>query len=213
MSDVDRRDLALVERASALVVRSLKRTFPDDYDRRCLYAAAGIKHLLSASGIDARVHAGDFLALVVSRDGSRARMQGFGGADGSQAHSHYWVETPQHLVDVGPHLLTRGSSYPAASLPLLCWNKDEPLPIALRYRAVERYAPDARMRFPAEIADRMTAFLDELGARWTSMSGAGSSSAWMLTGEASLDRAARKDMWAKGVLRFEREANPTMLPF
>ncbi len=76
-----------------------------------------------------------------------------------------------------------------------------------------RDALKSLLRFPNEIADRMTAFLDELGARWTSRSGAGSSSAWILTGEASFDRAARKDMWAKGVLRFERETNPAMLPF
>lgn len=213
MSDTARRDLVLVEHASSLVLGCLKRTFPSDYDRRCIYAAAGIKHLLSGSGIDARLHAGDFLALVVSCDGSRASMQGFGGGDSLEAYSHYSVETPQYLVDLGPHLLPKGSRFAAAPLPLLCWDKSDPVPIALRYRAAQRYAPDAKMLFPAAIADRMSGFLDDLGERWMARWSPTSSSPWMLTGEESLQRAARRDIWAKGVLRFEREADPAMLPF
>jgi hypothetical protein len=87
--------------------------------------------------------------------------------------------------------------------------------MALRYRAAQRYAPDATMRFPAPIADRMSNFLDELGGRWMDRSGATSSSSWswMLTGEGSLRLAARRDVWAKGVLRFEREIDPASLPF
>lgn len=215
MTDDSRRDLILVERASALVLRCLRRAFPDDYDRRCIYAAAGLKHLLSGAGMDARLHAGDFLALVVARDGSRAGLQGFGGGDGREAYSHYWVETPRRLVDLDPHLLPRSSSFAAAPLPLICWDKGDPAPIALHYRAAQRYAPDATMRFPAPIADRMSNFLDELGGRWMERSGATSSSSWswMLTGEGSLRLAARRDVWAKGVLRFEREIDPASLPF
>lgn len=114
MNAAGRRDVILAERAGALVPRRLRRTFPDDYERRCIYAAAGTRHLLVASGVDARLHAGDFLALVISEDGSRAAMQGFGDGDGAEAYSHYWVETPRHFVDIGPDLLPRGSSFVAA---------------------------------------------------------------------------------------------------
>lgn len=161
---------------------------------------------------DARVHAGDFLALVVSRDGERAAIQGFGGG-GMEAHSRYWVETPQHLIDVGPHLLAKGSSLPAAPLPILWRNKSEPLPLALRHRVVQRYAPDATMVFPAPIATRMSAFLDDLAGRWLAKSGAEAPLTAVLTGDDALLRFARRGVWARGAQRLQGEADPTMLPF
>ena len=196
--------LGAIERAVAIVLRGLKRTFPDDYDRRCMYAAAGIKHLLSATGTDARIHAGDFLALVVSRDESRASMQGFRGSTGGEAFSHYWVETPRLLIDLGPHLLPRGSSFPAADMPIIAWDKTQPLPLAFRYRVLERYAPNAAMLLPTDIADRMGAFLADMELRSQQRSSIATAPTWLLTGEQSLQRAARRDEWARGALRFER---------
>lgn len=212
MTELSRKVFVTVERATSLVLRTLKRTFPDDFDRRCFYAAAGTRHLLGSAGIDARIHAGDFCALVVSKDGSRAGLQGFGGATESLTFSHYWVETASLLVDLGPHLLPKGSSFPAAPIPILAWNKHEPLLSAFRYRLLERYLPDAEMRFPEDISLRMTSFLSNLSERWARKRSS-TSVAWLLTSENEAIRAARRDVWAAGVLRFEREVNTASLPF
>lgn len=194
MSGPDRREIAAVERAAALVLRTLKRTFPEDFDRRCIYAAAGTNHLLASAGIDARIHAGDFCALVVSKEGSRASMQGFGGATDELTFSHYWVETPDLLIDLGPHLLPRGSSFAAAPIPVLARNQAEPIYAALRYRVLESYAPNAGMLFPRDIADRMSSFLSDMSERWTQRKGSPSTSFWLLTGEMDLERASRRDV-------------------
>jgi hypothetical protein len=213
MTVPDRRVIATVKRASSIVLRALKRTFPEDFDRRCIYAAAGIKHLLTSAGIDARMCGGDFLALVVSKDGSRAMMQGFGGASGELNFSHYWVETPRLLVDLGLHLLPRGSSFPAVAMPVLAWDKAEPLYTALRYRALEIYAPDAKMSSPDDITQRMSVFLDDIEKRGLQKRNSSTFPVWLLTGESSLHREARRDVWASAVLRFEREADISNLPF
>lgn len=212
MSDLDRKEIARVERATSVVLRALKHAFPDNYDQRCIYAAAGIKYLLEATGMDARIYAGDFLALVVSKDGSHASMQGFGGATGELAFSHYWVETPRLLIDLGPHLLPRGSRFSAAPIPVLAWNKTEPLYLALRYRALERYAPNAQMLLSSDIAERMADFLADTAVRWARQKGPPPTSTWLLTDKRALEKAARRDVWATSVLRFEREADSVSLP-
>lgn len=159
-------ELASAKRALSVTLRALRSAFPDDHDRRCLYAAAGLQRLLDRVRIDARIQGGDFMALVVSKGGDRPSMQGFGRSEAWAEVSYYWVETPELLLDVGPHLLTRSSSFPAAGIPLLAWNKKEDLPVALRYRTRERYDRDTMMILPGEIASKMKAFLDDVGRRW-----------------------------------------------
>lgn len=62
-------------------------------------------------------------ALVVSKEGLHASMQGFGGATYGKTFSHYWLETPKVLIDLAPHLLPKGSSLAAAPIPVLVWDK------------------------------------------------------------------------------------------
>lgn len=213
MSALDQREIATIKRATELVLSAIKRTFPDDFDRRCIYAAAGMKHLLASLGTNAHIHAGDFCALVVSKDGLRASMQGFGGATYGKTFSHYWLETPKVLIDLAPHLLPKGSSFAAAPIPVLAWDKAKPIYIALRYRTLERYAPDAIMMLPKDVADRMSSFLSDISERWARHMSSPPNQFWLLTSEKDLERASRRDVWAAGVLRFEREVDPATLPF
>lgn len=95
---------------------------------------------------------------------------------------------------------------------MLCWDKREPLPLAMRYHALQRYAPDARMFFPNSIAERMSAFLVDLEGRWPPRPGGSASGPRALTGPADLQRAQRRDPWSRGVLRFGREIDLATLP-
>jgi len=159
------------------------------------------------------VHGGDFLSLVVSKDGRQATMQGYGNAEAVGEVSHYWVETPGLHLDLGPHLLPRACRFPAAEIPFLAWRKSHPLPAALRYRTRDRYDPYGPMTFPDDIARRMELFLADVAARWEARQGSLPSPTWFLMDAQSLRQAATRDMWARGVVHFERRSGSQTLPF
>lgn len=202
----------VVARAVAVVDRSLRRIFPADYDKRCMYAAFGLQSLLKRSGVLANIVGGDFLAFVVARSGDRAGMQGFGfGNDGP---SHYWVETEELLLDFGPHYLPVSSSFDAAPMPFVAWRHSEPLPHVVRYKPTISYAPGAELLSTSEIMARMAEFIADCNRRYTAQMGQPKPPTWMLSDIDGLAAAAKfGDPWAQGSLLFLSRTKVEDLPF
>lgn len=202
--------LSLITRIYGVVDRNLKRKFPDDYDRRCMYAAFGVFELLKDAGIISHVIGGDFLAFVVAANGQRAGLQGFGAADNET--SHFWVECDDAILDLGPHYLPRGSSFLASKLPFIAWQPASQLPRYLRYRVGIRYDPKVQLAWTPEINQRMETFIADCRARYAVQKGQPSLSSWILTDQRSLvDAAKRGDAWANSAIRFAGMNTP--LPF
>jgi hypothetical protein len=193
-----------IARAMVVVDRSLRAMFPEDYDQRCMYAAFGIQTLLRRAEMQANIVGGDFMTFVVAQDGRKAAMQGFGSSD--TGTSHFWVETPDFLIDLGPHYLSRRSSFPAARLPFVRWRKADPLPAYLHYNAKIRYAPDAALVSDEVISARMEEFVGRCLLRAKAILGQPTLPIWLLTGAASLDLFAQAgDSWAIAAKRYVKE--------
>lgn len=202
---------SILTRALAVVDRTLRTTFPDDYDQRCMYAAFGLRALLHRAGHEARIIGGDFAAFVVSRTGERAGLKGFGFADDGPAH--YWVEAGDTLIDLGPHYLPKSSRYPTAPMPILAWAKSASLVHVVRYRSEVEYAPDVELDSTPEIMARMERFLEYCETRYRAQVGQPKLPTWLLSGTPALTTAASSgDAWAKNALRFLRETRPEDLP-
>jgi hypothetical protein len=73
-------------RALSVVDRALRKEFPGDFDKRCMYAASASCVLLHEAGFDSTIAGADFLAFVVSTSGHRAGMQGLGGGKDQPSH-------------------------------------------------------------------------------------------------------------------------------
>ncbi|PRY04485.1 hypothetical protein B0G73_112161 [Paraburkholderia sp. BL25I1N1] len=125
-------DLIEIEHILVTVERGLRQQFPFDFHERCAYASYAIRALLKDAGTQSELVGGDFLAFVVSTDNRRAGVQGF--AFGEQQCSHFWVETDDRIVDLGPFFLPRESSYPAVSMPAVAWKMSYALPHDTRRR-------------------------------------------------------------------------------
>jgi hypothetical protein len=106
--------ISTITRTLYVVDCSLRKEFPEDFYKRCMYAAFGSTALLQDAGYEANIVGGDFLAFVVAKSEQRAGLQGFGL--GTDQPSHFWVEVDNTIVDVGPHYLPEDSRFPAASL-------------------------------------------------------------------------------------------------
>jgi hypothetical protein len=197
----------------SVVVRSLRKEFPEDFYKRCAYAALGTRALLSELGINAEIVGGDFVAFVVATDNSRGGLQGFGG--GQAYSSHFWVLVENRLlVDVGPHLLPAGSSYPIAKMPLVAWDFETPLPAYLRYRALERFPAGAPIGTLLGHEERSGRFVESCRKRAVTQVVGTAPVSWLLTGErATYDSAKRQDKWSIGALRFADLSEATTLPF
>jgi hypothetical protein len=72
---------AAIPRIFTVVDRTLRKQFPSDYDKRCLYIAFATSALLNELDIESHIVGGDFLSFVVSTSGQRAGLQGFGGGE------------------------------------------------------------------------------------------------------------------------------------
>ncbi|MEA2893500.1 MAG: hypothetical protein QOI05_4293 [Bradyrhizobium sp.] len=202
----------LIARTLAIVDRSLRSEFPDDYHKRCMYAAFGTSALLQDAGHQASIVGGDFVALVVATSGQRAGLQGFGF--GENEPSHYWVTLGDKIIDLGPYYLPRDSRYPAQPLPMVAWSPAEALPRYLRYRAEIAYDPAARLNSTPEIESRMAAFLTRCRNRFAEQRGQPKIPHWILTGDSSLVTAASSgDAWARNALRFANDFGDSELPF
>ena len=184
-----------------VVLGCLREHFPDDYFRRCAFAARGIRALLDKDGIDGHAVGGRFTALAVARFGPRYALQGF--TDSPEPYPHLWVETPQRLIDLGPYLLPYGSPFPIVAMPPLIWDRAEPLPAALRYEPIDVVSDDAPFSVDLLVAREAEAFVtlcmdhcaDE--ARFPH---------WIATGRQALDRQI-DDRWVQGVRHFEQVVN------
>jgi hypothetical protein len=201
-----------IERVMAAVDRTLRRQFPEDYFKRCAYSAFGIHALLLDAGVEAQIVGGDFGAFIVSPDNRRAAVQGFGF--GEEQCSHFWVESDGRLLDLGPHYLPRDSSFPVVAMPAVAWPLAEPLPRGLRYRALDRFPPDAGMSSEPIIQARGERFMEACRQRMARQKGALTLPCWMLDGTATWEsRIRRREHWALGLKEFEKRAAPADLPF
>lgn len=203
---------SVIARALYVVDRALRSEFPDDYDKRCLYAAFGTCALIQDAGFEANIAGGEFLAFVVSKSGQRAGLQGF-GANPAQP-SHYWVEVEGTIVDLGPHYLPRGSSFPAEPMPIVAWRPGSELPRYLRYRTTIRYAPDAELQSDGVITVRKEAFVSKCQSRYKAQVGQPKLPVWLLSGSVSFDAAVlRRDTWARNAKTFANGIEESQLPF
>lgn len=195
--------------ALATVDCVLRQRFPDDFDKRCLYAAFGLRTLLQRRGIASEIVGGNYTCLVVSTDMQQASHQGF-GSQSTDKLSHYWVEAQGYLLDPGPHYLPLRSSFPAAPLPMIRWPLASSIPHFMRYQEQARYAQEAKLQSSQEIQDRMSDFL----VACEQAPGDAPMPCWQLKGLESLRYAAGKnDPWALGALRCIAEYPPSSLPF
>jgi hypothetical protein len=202
-----------IARSLAIVDKALRAAFPDDFDKRCMYAAFGLRSLLQEAGLSPEIVGGEFLCLALSPDGKRATLQGFGKPN-SQEPSHYWVELGKTLIDVGPHYLPRNSSHPSVPIPFVRWSLAAPLPRFLRYRAVIRYDPHVTLVSDAEILNRMDDFLARCQQENQAATGEVKLPTWQLKDMASLQYAAQRgDPWARGTSMFLRHSATIQLPF
>ncbi|MBM7122126.1 hypothetical protein [Dyella kyungheensis] len=199
-----------VDHALAIVDHALRTSFPENYWKRCAYAAAGLHLILARRGINAEFLSGDVLSFTLSADRRHPQMQGYGNATNG-APTHFWVETADDLLDLGVHYLPRESSQPIVAMPIIRWSLREPLPHYLRYRKVGRAAV---MRPDPLIAERMENFLGQCGRHDHSLDSNVSLPTWTLTGRAGLHAAAQRgDVWARGAGHFEGWVDPSRLPF
>ncbi|MHC2483456.1 hypothetical protein [Rhizobium leguminosarum] len=190
-----------VARSFSVVDRALRRSFPTDYYKRCMYTAFGMQTLLSDYGHEASIQGGDAVTFMVSRSGQQAGMQGF--ANAAEGHAHYWVVAAGRLIDIGPHYLPQDSSFPAAAVPLICWDLSGDLPPFLRYRVLEDFGPLTALVTTEEIHERMETFIGQCRSKVRNLVGQPKLPTWLLTcREAVEQRAAQNDVWAKAALCF-----------
>lgn len=200
-----------VSRHLAIVDRALREFFPEDFYKRCMYAAFGISSLLNDEGISAHAVGGDFLCAVVSEDGSQLSLQGFGASTPSEP-SHFWVRSGGVTIDLGPMYLAHESSYPAPPPPILRWYGPTPLPSFMAYREQIEYAADVQVVNPG-IRQRMSEFVALCRAHNRSERGRIAPPSWQLRDHESLDYAARKcDPWAMAAVEFLRRSLKAEFP-
>jgi hypothetical protein len=60
-----------IVRLLSVLVRSLRKEFPEDFYKRCNYAVFGMRALLLDARVEAEIVGGDFVDFIVSKDGAR----------------------------------------------------------------------------------------------------------------------------------------------
>lgn len=182
--------LRRLERVLTVIERTLRNEFPEDFPKRCAYAACGIRALLADAGIHAELVGGDFAAFVVSPDGLRAGVQGFGF--GQDQCSHFWLETSGRLIDIGPYFLPRESSYPVVPMPAVAWDLAHALPLFLRYRIRERFDGNALMSMIPAVNERCERFVIRCRDAMQVLDESLAFPTWVVTGPSSVTIAANK---------------------
>ena len=205
-------DPAEIEWMLAIVEACLCEFFPQDFFRRCAFAAFGMRALLHDVGVDAVIVGGQFAALVVTPDRARMAVQGFGS--GTELYPHIWAEAGDRLIDLGPHLLAFGSDYAVAPMPVVAWDMSAPLPAAIRYRAQRRLDADSPLSIDAAVNAQCDRFVAECRNRAATGSNRPALPTWIASNYASLLAAVeRNDPWASSAKRFEQMAHNQPLPF
>lgn len=188
-----------IARCAYVVDRSLKKSFPEDFDARCMYAALGMNHLATKLGYRSNLVGGDFVALTVAVDNSTATFQGYKRLHDDGENAHYWCEIENHIVDLGPTYLAARSQFDAVTGPIVMWPLTISRPKSLVYTEKTRYAPDAEHRMAPEIMARVEKFLQICDRKFTNLSGQPKASNWLASGPNSIALAAdRRDLWALG---------------
>lgn len=204
--------LGRIDAILAIVEACLCDSFPNDFFRRCAFAAFGVRALLQDLGIDAVIVGGQFAALVITPDQARIAVQGF--RSGRELFPHFWVEAADRLIDLGPYLLPFGSDYPVLPMPAVSWDMSAPLPESIRYRARRRLPPSNQMSTDSAINAQCDAFVAQCRAMAASGAPPPRFPTWIATNYASLLAAVdRGDHWALGAKRFEQLARHHPLPF
>ncbi|HYZ48529.1 MAG TPA: hypothetical protein VE567_06505, partial [Sphingomonas sp.] len=196
-------DLEQIEHVLAVVEACLCETFPQDFFRRCAFAAFGLRALLQDAGIDAVLVGGQFAALVVTPEDGRLALQGF--KSGPDLYPHLWVEAADRLIDLGPYLLAFGSDYPVVPMPFLAWSMSAPLPGGLRYKAQRRLPAGHPMSNDSAVNRQCDAFVDRCLELAIARDQRPRLPGWIATDYATLLAAAgRDDPWARGAMHFEQ---------
>jgi len=156
---MEHRPLAI--KAMRVIDRGIRRVFPEDAGKRCMYGAYALAALLRDAQYPAIIVGGDFLVFTPSRDGQSAGLQGFGGSTTVGTASHYWVESEKRLVDPSPMMLPPTTSTQIVKPPAIYWPLDTPFPRYLRYVAKMRVSPDAVFSRVPEQCSKAEAIVEE----------------------------------------------------
>lgn len=177
-----------------------------------MYASFGLSALLNDAGMATQIIGGDFLCAVVSQDGSRMTLQGF-GSQHSELPSHYWIEAQGTLIDLGPTFLPIRSSYPSAPLPVIRWPLISKLPNFITYRETKRYTEGVKISDPIFFRKNceFVAHCRKLNRDTKTNVDLG---AWQLTDWPSLQQAANAgDFWARAMFVFLKRSMRAEFPF
>lgn len=193
---------AAAKRAAYVVDRSLRSVFPEDYPTRCMYASYGVQHVLRRLGHEARIVTGSFGMFMVTPDGNRGSIEGFGG--GGDRTAHFWCVVDNRILDISSAYLSVSSAAAKARPPIVFWSIERDMPRSFRYF----YGGDLDPRSPETYADHMResleAVLAECDRRLPGVKGQPRLSSWLLRDMASITQAAKKrDAWAAAALRLE----------
>lgn len=200
-----------ISRSFAIVDHTLRETFPNNYWQRCMYAALGMRELLYADGISARIVFGDLACFTISPDFQTAGWDGYVN-DGKSA-AHFWLEADGLQLDLGPYYLPANSRRPLAAMPLVRWQLNEVRPPYLKYRELGR--GDVDLQTDVDLAKRAVDFVD----RCVTLHRSGSrillgAATWQLTGTPSLmTEAHRGNTWARAALQLVMGRMPPPAPF
>lgn len=201
-----------IERILFVVDRCLRKTFPDDYDARCMYGARAIEALLNDNNFDAHLCGGNVAALVVSKHADKSGFDGFGG--GTDGPSHYWVSVGNKIVDLGPSYLPKKSKIKVMSLPFISWSDRTRLPDYLRYDTQINFQPLAPLDTSEDIEARMNNFIARCRNRFASQKGNPKLTNWILRDQKTLEQAAQdKNPWALQMTLYPERISKVPEPF
>lgn len=201
-----------IEGILTIVAESLRDKFPDDFYKRCGYAAWAVRALLIDEDAEAELVGGNFVAFVVSPSTGQVGLQGF-GYNPSQC-AHFWVESMRRIIDLGPYVLPFGSSFSVLPMPAVAWRMDHSLPKYLRYQTLQRFPSHAVMSPDPIINERCRQFIESCRTKWNQNKARNHFPTWLLSSPAALQRAInRRDGWARNALLFERRLALHELPF
>lgn len=204
--------LRQLEHRLAIVAETLREVFPQDFHKRCTYASFGILALLRDAGEEASVVGGDLLAFILPRDGKNPSMKGFGNVEGEC--SHFWVQTPERLIDLGTHFLPEDANVPVAKMPAVAWEISAGFPNYLRYRERGRFAQHTEMDGDHMVAEKGKAFVERCHTRLANQTAQLKFPTWVVTGRPSVAIAAKRgDRWAIGAEKFDGWVDPRSIPF
>lgn len=193
--------------------RELRKRFPDNAGRRCMYGAFALAHLLRDATFEATVIGGDFAIFVPTRDGKSAAFHGFGGSTKLGTTSHYWVESEGRLLDASTLLLHTTTLQNIVRLPVVYWPVSKSLPRYIRYDKKMRAYAGAEFSTIPEQRETATAVVEECRRRMKVGSRTVTTKLEVLDGPEFVFRARARNSWAKAAADFETNTRYGPPPF